>query len=284
VRIATTLFAGAFVALSAVIGLRAFQGGQGGGAPRPLVPMTASTLARDPFPHLGTNVSMMATVEALLSKTVFTVDQDKTKATGQEVVVIAPSLQAAPVVNAYVTVQGEVIRFEAEEVAKKAPKYALELTPDLIAKYKGRPAVIATAVIDTGLTDLAKRPIPPPTPTEVAMSGHMKIINSAMGVIRGGLEKPDAAQMKEQVAALKKAFTDTEALFKSGGPAQAAVLAAEAVKAATAMEAAVGTAKWDDVKTTAGSVQSMCATCHGQFRDRMDDGSYRIRMGGGGDK
>ena len=280
-RIAAVVVSGVAILAGSIV-IRAAQGGGQGGGARPLVPMTASTIARDPFPHIGSNVSMMATVEALLSKTVFTVDQDRAKATGQEVLIIAPSLTAAPVLNAYVTVQGEVIRFEPEEVAKKAPKYALEMTPELVAKYKGRPAVIATAVVDSGLVDLAKKPIPPPTPTEIAMSQHMKIVNSAMPIIRGGLEKPDAAQMKEQVAALKKAFADTEALFKSNGPAQAAVLAGEAVKAVTAMEAAVGTAKWDEVKAVAGTVQGMCATCHGQFRDRMDDGSYRIRMGGGG--
>ena len=244
--------------------------------------MTASTIARDPFPHIGTNVSMMATVEALLSKTVFTVDQDKSKPTGQEVLVIAPTLTAAPDLNTYVTVQGEVFRFEPEEVAKKAPKYSLELTPEAIAKYRGRPAVLATAVVNTGLVDLARKPIPPPTPTEVAMSQHMKIINSTMGVVRGGLETPDPAQLKEQAAALKKAFTDTEALFKSGGPAGAATIAAEAVKLANSLEQGVAAAKWDEVKTAAGGIQALCTSCHGQFRDRMDDGTYRIRMGGGG--
>ena len=281
-RLAVFLLSG-FAVLAGSISIRvaAQGGGQGGGA-RPLVPMTASTIARDPFAHIGENVSMMATVETVLSKTVFTVDQDKSKATGQEILVIAPNLTAAPDLNSYLTVQGEVIRFDPAEITKKVPKYALDIAPDVVAKYKGRPAVIAAAVVTSALVDLAKKPIPPMTAVEVAMSTHMKVINSGMGVVRGGLEKPDPAQLKEQAAALTKAFTEVETLFKSSGPAGAAPIAGEAVKLANALEAGVAGAKWDEVKTAAGSIQALCATCHGQFRDRMDDGTYRIRIGGGG--
>ena len=268
--------------LAASIALRADQGPpQGGGAGRAMIPMAASTIARDPAAHIGENVSMMAAVEAILSKTVFLVDQDKTKATGQPVIVIAPALQTAPDLNAYVTVQGEVIRFDPAEIAKRGRNYTLDLPPNLVEKYRGQPAVFATAVVTSALIDIAKRPIPPMTPTEVAMSQAMKIINSASGTVRGGLEKPDPAQMKEQVAALKKAFVEVETLFKSGGPAGATKLATDALTHVTAMEQAVGAAKWEDLKAAAGSLQTMCASCHGQFRDRMDDGTYRIRMGGG---
>jgi hypothetical protein len=266
--------------LAASIVLRAEQGPpQGGGGARPLVPMTASTVARNLPAHLGENVSMMASVEAVLSKTVFTVDQDKTKATGQEVIVIAPTLQAAPELNVYLTVQGEVIQFDPAEIAKRNRNYTLDLAPDLIEKYRGRPAVLATVVVTPELVDLAKRPIPPPTPAEIALSGAMKIINSAMGVVRAGLEKPDAAQLKEQAAALKKAFAETEATFKARNMATAIAWAGEALKHATAMEAAVAAGKWDEVKAAAGGIQPLCAQCHGEHRERMEDGSYRIKGG-----
>ncbi len=94
VRIGTILVAGALVGVAGVIGLRAAQGPPAqGAAARPLVPMTASTIAREPAAHVGENVSMMAAVETVLSKTIFTVDQDKSKATGHEVIVIAPTLR-----------------------------------------------------------------------------------------------------------------------------------------------------------------------------------------------
>lgn len=275
---AATLVGGALL-LSATIALRAEQGAPQSGA-RPLVPMTASTIARDLASHIGENVSMMATVETVLTKTVFTVDQDKSKATGQEVIVIAPTLQTAPDTNAYVTVQGEVFKFDPAEIAKRNKAYKLDLSPEQVAKYAGKPAVMATVVVNTALVDLAKKPIVPPTPAEVAMSAAMKVINSAMGVVRAGLEKPDAAQLKEQAAALKKAFMETEATFKTLGRASAITMSAEAVKHATAMETAVAAGKWEDVKTAASGITPLCAQCHGEHRDRMDDGSYRIRSGG----
>jgi hypothetical protein len=265
--------------LAGSIALRADQGPPQGGA-KPLVPMTASTIARDPAAHMGENVSMMAAVETVLSKTVFTVDQDKTKSTGHEVIVIVPTLQAAPEVNAYLTVQGEVFKFDPAEVTKRNRTYKLDLTPEQIEQYRGKPAVMATAVVNAALIDLAKRPIVPPTPAEVALSAAMKIINSAMGVVRTGLEKPDAAQLQEQAAALKKAFMETEAIFKARNTATAIAWAGEALKHATAMEAAAAAGKWDDVKAAVGGIQPLCAQCHGEHRERLDDGSYRIKSGG----
>ena len=132
---------------------------------------------------------------------------------------------------------------------------------------------------DASLVDLAKKPIVPPTAVEILLSGHMKTVNSAMGVIRGGLEKPDAAQMKEQVAALKKAFTDAEGIFKTRGMATAITWAGDALKFVNQMEQGVNTAKWDDVKAAAGGLQPLCAQCHNEHRERMDDGSYRIKGG-----
>jgi hypothetical protein len=88
--------------------------------------MTASTIAREPAAHIGENVSMMAAVETVLSKTIFTVDQDKTKSTGQEVIVIAPTLQETPGQNVYLTIQGEVIRFDPAEIAKKVRNYTVD--------------------------------------------------------------------------------------------------------------------------------------------------------------
>ena len=68
------------------------------------------------------------------------------------------------------------------------------------------------------LVDLAKRPIPPMTPDEVALSATMKTVNSAMGVVRAGLEKPDAAQLKEQSRRIDRSRSrKREAVFKARG-------------------------------------------------------------------
>ena len=40
---------------------------------------------------------------------------------------------------------------------------------------------------------------------------------------------------------------------------------------------AVATGKWDDVKSSAGTLGQQCQSCHGTYRERFDDGSFRIK-------
>lgn len=250
-----------------------------GGAAR-LVPMTASTLLRDPAAHLGENVSLMAAVETVLSKTAFTVDQDHTKSTGKELLVLAPTLSAEPERNAYFTIQGEVMRFDPAEIEKKARSYKLDLTPEQIAKYKGQPMVLATVVVTPGLVDLAKRVAAPMTPAELAFRQFMLTINPANTALRAALDKPDAAAAKEQIAALKTSFAGVETYFKTHGPIEAAKIATDAVAFVTSMETSLQAAKLEEVKTSSAGLTQLCAACHGQFRERFDDGSFRIKSGG----
>ena len=266
------------LAVAATIAVRAEQG-QGGGGRGGMVPMTASTIARDPAPYLGTTVSMMATVEAQLSKTVFTVDQDKSKP-GSEVLIIAPNLQSAPPPNAYVTVQGEVFKFDPAELAKKARTYTLDLTPDLVAKYQGKPAVLATAVVTPALVDIAKRVPPPMTPAELAFRQNMLTIDNGVKALAAGLDQPNAAQLKDTIAGMKKAYTDVEAFFKGRNTADAIKWAGDSLKLVTDMEAGLATGKLEVLKANTTSVRAICAQCHGAYRERLEDGTFRIRSGG----
>ena len=273
VALAVTLLASTFA-------VRAQQAPPAQAGARPLVPMTASSLLRNPQAHMGDNVSLMATVDALLSKTAFTVDQDATKTAAQVLLVIAPTLSAAPVLNEYVTVQGDVIKFDPAEIAKRNKTYTLDLSADLIAKYQGQPMILATAVVNPKLVDLAKRVLPPMTPAEIAFQQAMRTINPTFTALRGGLDAPNAAQIKEQAATVKTAFTEVETYFKSRNVADATGWATDAIKFLGAIEAGAAAGKWDEVKAAAGSVQQLCATCHNTHRERQDDGSFRIKSGG----
>ncbi len=128
--------------------------------PKPLVPVAASSIAANPDTYMNEYVTVTAAVEANLSKTAFSVDQDKTKNTGKEVLVLAPTLQSATDVNTYVTVIGQLVKFDPADVATKLKDYKLDLSPDAVSKYMGKPVVLATAVINTAGIDIAKKPIP----------------------------------------------------------------------------------------------------------------------------
>ena len=137
------------------------------------MPVAASSVAANPDPYVGEFVTMTGAVEANLSKTSFSVDQDKTKATGKDVLVLAPTLQKPADANGYVTVIGQLIKFDEKEVAAKLKDYKIDLSPEDLAKFQGKPVVLATAVINTAGIDIAKKPIPPMSADDLALQKIM---------------------------------------------------------------------------------------------------------------
>jgi cytochrome c556 len=255
------------------------EGRQGGAPAKPIVPLAASTIVNNPDPYVGEYVSVTAAVEQPLTKSSFSVDQDKTKP-DKEILVIAPTLNGTVEANAYVTVLGELVKFDPDEIKKKTKNYTLDLPPDLIAKYKGKPAVVATAVVinATGV-DIAKVLPPPMTPEEEAFQKIMRQVGPANTALRGAIEKMDAAAAKDQTAILSKAFTQTEAFWKTKGKPDAVGFASEAKKHAEAITTAVNAGKWDEAKASAGPLGQQCQSCHTAYRERLDDGSFRIKAG-----
>ena len=252
------------------------------GAPaKPYVPLAASTLADHPDTYYGELVTVTGAVEATLSKLAFSVDQDKTKSTGKDVIVIAPTLMEPVTPNTYVTIIGEVVHLDQAEIGKKGAEltkeYKPDFPPDVVARYKGHPVVLAKSVITTAGVDVAKRPPPPMTAEEEALSKIMKQIGPANTALRGALDKTDMAVAKENANVLKQAFVQAEAFWKPKGKAEASKFAEEARKLSEQIGTAIASGNWDEAKTHAGTLGQQCAGCHGAFRERMDDGTYRIK-------
>lgn len=245
--------------------------------PKPLVPVTASTLAGNPDTFIGEWVSVTGVIEQSLSRLAFAVDQGKLKS-ASDVLVLAPRMNSPVDPNTYVTVVGEVVRFDPDEIARKTKDYAVDLPPDLIAKYRGRPAILATAVINSKMIDLAKRLPPPMSAEEQAFDNVMKKVGPAFAAVRQA-DVSTADATKENTAVLKQAFADTEAFWKTKGKADAIQWAQDARKQVDAIERATAAGKWDEIQTTAGTLGQACQSCHAQYRERFDDGSYRIKTG-----
>lgn len=275
-----TIACGAAV-LVAAIGFRVTvtaQRGGGGGGGRQIVPVAASSLAAHPETYLGDHVSLMAAVEQMLSRTAFSVDQDKNASTGQDVLVLAPTLQKPVEVNQYVTVVGDVMRFEPEAVAARVKDYTLDLPADVIERFRGRVVVIATSVIDATMEDVAKVPPPPLTPEEEAFDGTMKRVNAASGALRAALDDSRTDQVREQTAVLETAFGEAETFFKGRGTADATGWAQEARGFVQKIEQAATAGVWDDARSASTSLTQMCATCHAAYRVRLDDGTFRVKF------
>jgi len=105
----------------------------------------------------------------------------------------------------------------------------------------------------------------------------MKGVGGASTAFRTAANASDLAAVKAQADILKKAFTDTQALFKTRNTADAIGWAGDALKIVTDAELAAAAGKWDDAKSGATGLTKLCATCHAAHREQMDDGTYRIK-------
>jgi len=251
--------------------------------PKVLVPVATNTLTSNPDAFYGQAVTITASVEQILSRTSFVVDQRRVGTATlkgvkgpTDVLVLVPNIQSPIDLKSYVTVMGEVVKFDPAEVAKKAKDYKLDLPADAAAKYAGRPALIATSVINDKFVDVAKRLPPPMTAEEEAFSKVMKQVGPAFAALRAGVDKSEVENANKNATVLRQAFTDTEAFFKPKKP-DATLWAAEARKHVESIQASVAAGKWDDAKTAAGTLQQACGRCHGQYRERFDDGSFRYK-------
>jgi hypothetical protein len=279
-----TLTAGSIALASFVFSMATLSGQApappAGTPPKPLVPVAASSVAKNPEPYIGEYVTLTATVESNLSKTGFAVDQDKTKSTGQEVLVLAPNLQKPADQNTYVTVIGQLIKFDPAEVEKNLKGYSLDLPADVQAKYQGKPVVLATAVINTAGIDIAKKPIPPMSSDDLALQKIMLKLPPAQAALRKALDGKDLNLVKEQATILKTSFTDIETFWKAKGNTEATNIATEGRKHADGILMNLGLGNLEAAKTSITPLGGTCANCHGKFRERMDDGTFRIKTTG----
>jgi hypothetical protein len=282
----STAIVGAFALAGLVTALTVTTSGQApqappaGTPPKPLVPVAASSVATNPTPYIGEYVTMTGAVEANLTKTAFSVDQDKTKTTGKEVLVIAPSLQEATEQNGYVTVIGQLIKFDEKDIAAKLKDYKLDLSPADIQKYNGKPVVLATAVINNAGIDIAKKPVPPMTADDLALQKIMTKLPTAQAAVRKSLDSKDLAGAKEQATLLKDSFTQIEAFFKTKNNEEAMKIAAEGKQHSDAMLVNLGMSNVDAAKTSVTPLGAVCGNCHGKYRERMDDGTFRLKTAG----
>ena len=240
-----------------------------------------NTIAANPDAFYGQAVTITASIEQIFTKSSFTVDQRRVgdaPAPKQptDVLVLVPNIQRPVDLKSYVTVMGELMKFDPAEVAKKAKDYKIDLPPEAAAKYAGRPVLIATSVINDKFDDVAKRLPPPLNAEEEAFQKVMRAVGPAAAALRPAVDSSNADVAAKNAAILQKGFADTEAFWKPK-KAEPALWAANAKKEVEAVQAAITAGKWDDAKAHAATVAQACGQCHGVYRERFDDGSFRVK-------
>ena len=137
---------------------------------------------------------------------------------------------------------------------------------------------MAASVINAAMVDLARRIPPPMSPEEAALSKLMKQIGPGYNALRqAATAGADAAEAGAQAAALKKAFSETAAFWKTKPHPDAIQWNDDARREADAIAAAAARADWDTIKASVPKLQGACASCHNQYRERLDDGTYRFK-------
>ena len=102
----------------------------------------------------------------------------------------------------------------------------------------------------------------------------------AQAALRKAMDGSSAELTKEQATILRNAFAETETFWKTKGNTEAMNIAAEGKKHADAILTASAAGQWDQVKAAATPMGAVCGNCHGKYRERMDDGTFRIKAGG----
>ncbi len=249
------------------------------------VPTATSTIVQDPEEYYGKMVTVSATVDQVLSKTAFVLDQRRAvghkevKAIGKPVLVIAPDLLRTVGQKQALMVRGQVVKFDLAGLAKVAPGYTLDLSPEVAATFVGQPVLFAASVIDSVYAELAKKPIPAPTRDEVSMSAAMKTISAAFAELRTAAQESKMDTVTQSVAKLQPAFTQTEVIWDNLGQGPAAEWAREARAHTASLEKAAAAGNWDVAKTSVTAINATCASCHGAYRERMEDGTFRFKAG-----
>ena len=250
-------------------------------AAKPLVPVATNTIAANPDAFYGQAVTITASVEQILSRSSFTVDQRRVgdaPAPKQptDVLVLVPNIQRPVDLKSYVTVMGELMKFDPAEVAKKAKDYKIDLPPEAAMKYAGRPVLIATSVINDKFDDVAKRLPPPLNAEEEAFQKVMRAVGPAAAALRPAVDSSNADVAAKNAAILQKGFADTEAFWKPK-KAEPTQWAQNARKEVEALQASITAGNWNDAKAHAATVAQACGQCHGVYRERFDDGSFRVK-------
>lgn len=247
-------------------------------APKPLVPVTAASVMKAPERFVGETVTLTGVVDRGLSSTTFTVDQDPASKSDNAVLVIARrELNRAVAEDEYVTVVGELIKYDPAAVAsRKDPVFRTGLAPEATSAFLGRPVVLATVVFQ-GSEDIAMRMPPPMNPAEEPLDKAMRAIGPANGAFRKGMAASNVELTAKNLAIIRDAFDETERFFRSQRLREPQRWAEDARRVTEGMQKAVAAGNWTAVKAQADNLGKTCTTCHTTYRDRYDDGSFRLK-------
>lgn len=104
----------------------------------------------------------------------------------------------------------------------------------------------------------------------------MKEIGDTTKRFRPGIEGKDTAQVSKDAARLSEINTKMAAFWKARKAEDAEKWSHETAAAATALAASAKAGNWEKAQKDAQGVMR-CKACHDAHREKLEDGSYRIK-------
>lgn len=106
----------------------------------------------------------------------------------------------------------------------------------------------------------------------------MNGVSLAVSALRTAVDSSKADAMAEHLAVSRQGFTQVEAFWKSQGVAEAMKIAQEARGHVESIGKAAAGGDWEAAKRSTATLNQSCQTCHTTCRERLDDGSFRVRL------
>ena len=105
----------------------------------------------------------------------------------------------------------------------------------------------------------------------------MKEVGKAAKAMKDNAQAKNAAVVVKDSTRTAAIFKQMAAFWKVRHADDAAALSEKSSSAASATAAAAKAGDWNGVKSNWGTVGQNCKTCHEKHREKLDDGSFRIK-------
>ena len=135
-------------------------------------------------------------------------------------------------------------------------------------------AIVAVVVVG-GLRGAALQSVP----TEMELDATMKEIRLTLGDAEGHIGSRYWPETEEDGQRLAAMFEQVEAFWTARETERAAGIAADAIAASRALTAAARRDDNDGATSAFDDLRGICSTCHQDYREQNEDGSYRVKPG-----
>lgn len=149
-----------------------------------------------------------------------------------------------------------------------------------------RSAIVVSAAVLAGTIALAAPAAPPQPPagtttartwTDADLERLMKEVGATVGVLRKSVEGQNAELTRQHAEKLKSLFGDVNDFWSARNVREAASTANAAAAHTDRVEDAAEAKDFTKAAEHLKLLQGTCANCHGKFRDKGPDGTFRIK-------